>query len=189
MALLILARHGQSEWNKKGLWTGITDIPLSEEGVLEARKAAEALSGILIGRAHVSPLSRARRTLEEMFSVLGLADVPVRTDDALRERHYGIFTGKNKWQVREEIGEEEFHRIRRGWDAPIPEGESLKDVHARVVPYFEEYILPDLLAGHHTLVVGHNNTFRALIKHIEGISDEMVSEIDIPTGGLYRREF
>ena len=184
MAYLLLVRHGKSAWNATGQWTGWTDVALSEEGVLEARKAGEALIGMEVHVAHVSDLRRAQETLAHIKQALG-KEIATKTHPALKERHYGIYTGKNKWQVKEEIGEEEFKRIRRGWDTPIPEGESLKDVYARVVPYFEEHILPDVQKGLNTLVVAHGNSLRALMKRLEDVSDEAICDVEVGTGEIH----
>ena len=130
---------------------------------------------------------RAIQTLDYMKETLG--DIPTEIDPALRERSYGIYTGKNKWQVKEEVGEEEFQRIRRSWDHPIPEGENLKQVYERVVPYFEKRILPDLKAGKNVLVSAHGNSLRALVKRLDNISDETISELEIGTGEVYIYDF
>lgn len=181
MAKLILVRHGKSEWNKTGQWTGWTDVDLAEEGILEADKTAEALKDIDIHVAHVSELKRAQQTLDVIQKKLK-TDIPTQRSAALNERHYGIYTGKNKWQVKEEIGDEKFHELRRGWDVKIPEGESLKEVYERVIPYFENTIKPELAAGKNVLVVAHGNSLRALVKHIEKISDAAVCDIELGTG-------
>ncbi|MEN9557823.1 MAG: hypothetical protein RL141_192 [Candidatus Parcubacteria bacterium] len=183
MPHLILVRHGKSEWNALGLWTGWTDVALAEEGVQEARAVAEALRDLDVHEVHVSTLTRAKQTFDALRSTLGWTDtLPVKTHAALNERHYGIHTGKNKWQVKEEVGEETFNNIRRGWDHPVPEGETLKDVHARVVPYYQEEILPTLRAGKNVMIVAHNNSLRALMKHIEDIPDEAIADVELQTG-------
>ena len=146
MAYLVLVRHGKSEWNKHGKWTGHVDIGLVEEGINEARHAAHAIKDIPIDCAFISDLKRAQETFVQICNTLDKPDMKSVTDPALKERHYGIYTGKNKWEVQKEIGEEAFHKLRRGWDVPIPEGETLKDVYARVVPYYEKNIKP-LLAS------------------------------------------
>jgi len=184
MSHLILVRHGKSEWNATGQWTGWTDVDLNEEGVAEARRAGEALRGIEIHSAHVSDLKRAQQTLDHIKKTLG-KEIETKVASALKERHYGIYTGKNKWQVKEEVGEEEFKKIRRSWDHPTPEGESLKDVYARVVPYFEGHILPELKAGKNVLVAAHGNSLRALMKHLDHISDEAICELEVGTGELH----
>ena len=159
-------------------------MDLHPEGSLEARRAGELLSATPIYMAHVSDLSRAKQTLEEIRKHIN-EDAGIKVHLALNERNYGIYTGKNKAQMKEEMGEEEFKRIRRGWDAPVPEGESLKDVHDRAVPYFEESILPDLNKGKNILVVSHGNTLRALIKRLENISDEAICDVEIGTGEVH----
>jgi 2,3-bisphosphoglycerate-dependent phosphoglycerate mutase len=184
MANLYLVRHGKSDWNHQGLWTGQTDVDLNEIGHEEARRAGEALKDQDIDVVHVTELRRTHQTLQTIMDTIKKVFTP-KISTPLTERHYGIYTGKNKWQVKEEIGEQAFHDLRRGWDVPIPEGESLKDVHARAVPYFEENILPDLESGKNVLLVGHGNTFRALAKHLENLSEEAVCELEIGTGEVH----
>lgn len=188
MARLILVRHGKSEWNTLGKWTGLIDIGLADEGKEEARKAAEILRTQPIARVYTSTLKRAKETFEEIKNVLGLPHEPI-AHHALDERDYGIYTGKNKWEIKNEIGEEAFFKLRRGWDVPIPQGESLKDVHARVLPYYRESILSDLSAGHNVLVVAHGNSIRALIKHLEDITDEEIPNIEFGTGSILIYDF
>src|SRR3989338_7307318 len=147
MGHLILVSHAKSEWNALGKWTGWQDIPHSEEGRAKAAHTAEQLRGLTIDRAYTADLKRCSDTLDIILERLGLRDVPIVVAPALKERDYGVFTGKNKWEIKEQIGEEKFQRIRRGWDEAIPEGETLKDVHARVVPYVTEHILPDVKIG------------------------------------------
>ncbi len=183
MANLFLVRHGKSLWNATGQWTGWTDIGLNEEGVAEAKRAGEALKDFMIHKAYVSDMKRAQQTLDHIKAVLG-KDMETETTPALKERDYGIYTGKNKWQVQKEVGEEEFKKIRRSWDHPIPEGESLKDVYARVVPYFEKHILPDLKHGKNVLVSAHGNSLRALMKKLDNISDEAICDLEIGTGEI-----
>lgn len=185
MGRLICVRHGKSAYNALGLWTGHTDVELVDDGRAEARRAGEAIRDIHVHVAHTSMLTRTHQTLDEILAALGRTDLDPVRHHALNERHYGVHTGKNKWEVKEEVGEEEFQRIRRGWDTPIPEGETLKDVHARVVPYFEEHIKPDLMAGKNVLVVSHGNTLRALVKHIDGISEEEIADVEIATGEVH----
>ena len=185
MAYLVLVRHGKSEWNKLGKWTGWTDVGLAEEGLAEARRSAEAIKDLKIDHVHVSTLKRTHETFAEMRGVLDLPEVTPKAHKALDERSYGIYTGKNKWQVKDEIGEEEFKKIRRSWDHPIPEGETMKDVHDRAVPYYKSHILPELIRGENVLVVGHGNTFRALVKFLEGMNDDGVSDLEFGTGEVY----
>ncbi|KKQ41310.1 MAG: 2,3-bisphosphoglycerate-dependent phosphoglycerate mutase [Candidatus Levybacteria bacterium GW2011_GWB1_37_8] len=181
MAYLILVRHGESEWNEKGLWTGLTDIGLTEKGKEEAKLAGEKLKVLPIDIAFTSVLIRAKQTLDEIKSVLGI-DVPTFEDKALNERNYGIYTGKNKWEIQKEVGEEQFQKIRRGWDVPIQNGESLKDVYNRVIPYYQSEILPKLKDGKNILIVAHGNSLRALTKYLENISDKNISKLEIEIG-------
>lgn len=182
MSRLILIRHGKSAWNHLGLWTGWTDVDLVEEGRMQARSAALALKDMPIHKAHVSALKRAHQTLDEIVGVLGIHHVPVHKSLALNERHYGIYTGKNKWDIQKEVGEDQFKHMRRGWDAPIPEGETLKDVYHRVVPYYQEHILPDIKEGKNILVVAHGNSLRAMIKHVENIHEDHIADVELDTG-------
>lgn len=183
MSYLVLVRHGESSWNKVGAWTGLTDIGLDEEGWEVAKKDGETLKGIPFQVAYTSALRRAEQTLEGIEKVIG--DIPTTQDPALNERDYGDFTGKNKWDLQKEYGEEQFLKWRRGWDEKIPGGETLKDVYQRVVPYYQEHILKDLQAGKNVLVVAHGNSLRALIKYLENISDEEIPHIELSTGEIY----
>jgi 2,3-bisphosphoglycerate-dependent phosphoglycerate mutase len=185
MAKLFLVRHGKSEWNKLGLWTGWTDVGLDEDGINEARAAGLALKDEDIHVVHTSALKRTHETFENLRLTAEKPALAYTSHEALNERHYGIHTGKNKWQVKEEVGEEAFQNIRRGWDVPIPEGETLKDVHARVVPHYEATIKQDLLEGKNVLIVAHGNTLRALAKHVEEISDEGIAEVEFETGKVH----
>jgi 2,3-bisphosphoglycerate-dependent phosphoglycerate mutase len=181
----MLVRHGQSEYNALGLWTGLTDVPLNDEGREEARRAADSIQGIHIDVGFTSVLKRARETMDEILASLGQTEVPVISDPALNERDYGSLTGKNKWQVRDEYGEEQWLKWRRSWDYPVPEGETLKDVYARVVPYYDRVILPELKAGRNAIVVAHGNSLRALVKHLESISDAEIPLLEIGTAEVY----
>ncbi len=182
MATLILVRHGNSAWNKLGLWTGQTDVDLTEQGVGEAQHAGELIRDIAIGRAYVSSLRRTHQTLDGIREGYGKGVPDPTKDHALDERDYGIYTGKNKWEVKEAMGEEEFNKLRRDFDHPVPEGETLKDVYERVVPYYEQVIKPELRAGENVIVVSHGNTLRALVKYLEHIPDDRISEVEIGTG-------
>jgi 2,3-bisphosphoglycerate-dependent phosphoglycerate mutase len=185
MSYLVLIRHGQSEWNKLSLWTGLTDVPLSDRGHEEAKAAAKTLSHIKFDKAHTSNLKRAQDTLTDILSELGQAELHTSKDAALNERDYGDLTGKNKWQVKEEHGEEKFMQWRRSWDFPVPGGETLKDVHRRAVPYFERHILEDLKSGENVIVSAHGNTLRALVKYLEHIPSDKISTLEIATGEVY----
>lgn len=185
MPHVILLRHGKSVWNELGLWTGHTDVELADAGRAEARLAAEAIRDIAINRIHVSDLKRAQQTMNEVKSTLNLHDVPHVTHEALKERHYGVYTGKNKWEIQAQVGEETFRRIRRGWDVQIPEGETLKDVYVRASAYYDRVIRPELEAGHNVLIVAHGNSLRAIAKHIEHLSEEDVCALEIGTGEVH----
>lgn len=184
MAKLVLVRHGESKWNAKGIWTGLTDIGLTEKGKEEARQAAQAVKDINFQIAFTSPLKRAKETLQEMEDVLRV-NIPTEESAALNERDYGDYTGKNKWQVKEQLGKEEFLKLRRGWDYPVPNGETLKDVYKRAVPFYQNNILPYLKQGKNVLVVAHGNSLRALIKNLENISDEEIPNLELATGEIY----
>jgi 2,3-bisphosphoglycerate-dependent phosphoglycerate mutase len=185
MAHLVLIRHGQSEWNALGKWTGWEDVPLTEQGKQEAREAAKALTGIELHKGYTSNLSRAQQTLAEITAHLNHTDLETVAHEALNERHYGDYTGMNKWDAKEAMGEEAFVKLRRSWDHPVPNGETLKDVHARAVPYFEEHIMADLKAGKNVIIAAHGNTLRALVKHLELVSDDDVHRLEIGTGEVY----
>lgn len=182
MGTLILMRHAKSDWNAKGLWTGWTDVPLSEDGRAQAAETAEQLRGTALDAAFTSDLVRCTETLDIILKSLGREDLPITISTAIKERNYGIFTGKNKWEIKEEIGEEKFQRIRRSWDEPIPEGETLKDVYARAVPYLEKEILPMVAAGKTVLLVSSGNALRALVKYLERLSDEQIADVEIGVG-------
>lgn len=184
VSYLALVRHGESLWNALGQWTGWTDIDLSDNGRNEARRAAQVLKEISFHVAHTSDLRRAQETLEIILNELKL-DIPVKKHHAIKERNYGSLTGKNKWKMKEEFGEKQFMLWRRSWDHPVPDGESLKDVHARVIPYYKKHILPDLKKGKHVLVSAHGNSLRALVKHLENIADSEIPHLEIATGEVY----
>ena len=185
MAKLFFVRHGKSAWNKLGLWTGWTDIDLDEDGIEEARKAGEILKNEDIHTVYTSELKRTHQTFEKIRETVGRDDLSYSKHPELNERHYGIHTGKNKWQVKDEVGDEEFQNIRRGWDVKIPEGETLKDVHTRVVPFYENNIKKDLLNGKNVLVVAHGNTLRALAKHLEDLDETQVCDVEFETGAVH----
>lgn len=188
MAKLILVRHGESEWNAKGLWTGLIDISLSEKGKNEAKNAAEKLKGITIDISYISSLERAKQTWEIIKQKLNLKNVQEFENKALNERDYGILTGQNKWQIKEKYGEDKFLKIRRGWDYAIEKGETLKNVYQRVIPYYQQEILPKLVTGKNILISAHGNSLRALVKYLENIPDNEISKLEIATGQIYSYE-
>lgn len=182
--LLVLVRHGQSEWNLKNLFTGWRDVGLTEQGVAEARGAGAKLKamGYEFDVAFTSALKRARETLELMLEELGQTDLPIIADQALNERDYGDLTGLNKDDARRRWGEEQVHIWRRSYDIAPPGGESLKDTAARVLPYFKREILPRVLKGERVLVSAHGNSLRALIMQLEGLSGEEIVKRELATG-------
>ena len=182
--LLVLVRHGESLWNAKQVWTGLTDIGLSPRGEEEARNAAHALRDLSFDSAFTSNLRRAQETLRLMLETLGKTDVPITRDAALNERDYGVYTGKNKMEIKSELGDAEFLKLRRGWDYPVPHGESLKQVYARVVPYYVANVEPLVKAGKHVLVVAHGNSLRALIKKLDNVNDADIANVELATGDI-----
>jgi 2,3-bisphosphoglycerate-dependent phosphoglycerate mutase len=181
MAKLILARHGESQFNAKSLWTGIWDVPLTKKGRHEAAQMAHVIKDVRPVIAYTSALSRATETLSLILAANHWR-VKVFADATLNERDYGDLTGMNKWVVEERYGEAQFNKWRRGWDEPVPEGETLKQVYARAVPYYQKHILPDLKHGKNVLIVAHGNTLRALIKHLDELSNEAVQSLEMPFG-------
>ena len=182
--LLVLVRHGQSEWNLKNLFTGWKDPGLTEQGVREAHAAGKALKdlGLVFDVAYTSALSRAQTTLSIMLGELGQEGLETVRDQALNERDYGDLTGLNKDDARQKWGEEQVHVWRRSFDVPPPGGESLKDTAARVLPYFNAEILPRVLKGERVLVSAHGNSLRALIMQLEGLSGEAIVKRELATG-------
>ncbi|MFY1696193.1 MULTISPECIES: phosphoglyceromutase [unclassified Solwaraspora] len=206
---LVLLRHGESEWNAKNLFTGWVDVDLTAKGEAEARRGGELLAqhNLLPDIVHTSVLRRAIRTSELALHTADRGWIPVRRSWRLNERHYGALQGKNKKQTLEEYGEEQFMLWRRSYDTPpppiaddddwsqvgearyrelppelMPRTECLADVVARMLPYWYDAIVPDLLAGKQVLVAAHGNSLRALVKHLDGISDEAIAKLNIPTG-------
>lgn len=182
--ILVLVRHGESAWNAKGLWTGWIDIPLSQTGKKEADEIGEKLKNIHFDLGFTSVLSRAKQTMDEIKKTIGQS-FPITESEKLNERNYGIYTGKNKWELKEKIGEDEFMKLRRSWDYPIEQGESLKNVYERVIPYYKAEILPKLETGQHILIAAHGNSLRALIKYLDNISDDAISSLEMATGEAY----
>ena len=209
MGTLVLLRHGESEWNTKGLFTGWVDVGLAPKGAQEAAAAGRMVvdAGLRPDVVHTSVLTRAIQTANVALDAAGLSWLPVRRSWRLNERHYGALQGKDKAQTREEFGDEQFMLWRRSYDVPpppipdddplsqagdpryatlppelMPRTECLRDVVARMLPYWYDAIVPDLCAGRTVLVVAHGNSLRALVKHLDGISDASIAELNIPTG-------
>ncbi len=182
--LLVLVRHGQSEWNLKNLFTGWKDPALSEKGVTEAIAAGKLLKakGLSFDIAYTSVLTRAQHTLDLILAELGQTGLKTIRDQALNERDYGELTGLNKDDARKKWGEDQVHVWRRSYDVPPPGGESLKDTLARALPYYMKHIQPDVLSGKRVLVAAHGNSLRALIMAIEGLSPEQILKRELDTG-------
>lgn len=181
---LVLVRHGESEWNKLNLFTGWKDPNLTEKGVAEAIAAGKRLKagGHHFDIAYTSTLTRAQRTLQLILAELGQQGLATHKDQALNERDYGDLSGLNKDDARKKWGEEQVHIWRRSFDIPPPGGESLKDTAARVLPYFDAHIKPDLAKGKRVIVAAHGNSLRALIMRLENLSGEAIIARELATG-------
>lgn len=182
--LLVLTRHGQSDWNLKNLFTGWKDPDLTEQGVEEAKAGGRRLkaAGITFDVAFTSDLVRAQKTCALILAELGQTGLKTHRDIALNERDYGELSGLNKDDARKRWGEEQVHVWRRSYDVPPPGGESLKDTAARVLPYYVHHILPAVLSGKRTLVAAHGNSLRALIMAMEGLTPDEIIARELATG-------
>jgi 2,3-bisphosphoglycerate-dependent phosphoglycerate mutase len=182
--LLVLVRHGQSEWNLKNLFTGWKDPDLTEQGITEAKEAGRKLKeqGLKFDIAFTSVLIRAQHTLDLILTDLSQTEIPIKRDLALNERDYGDLSGLNKDDARKRWGEEQVHVWRRSYDVPPPSGESLKDTLARALPYYVQEILPCVLRGERTLVAAHGNSLRALIMVLEKLSPKQILARELATG-------
>ena len=182
--LLVLVRHGQSEWNLKNLFTGWRDVDLTEKGVAEARDAGRKLKaqGLTFDVAFTSALKRAQRTLDLMLEEMGQTGLPITKNLALNERDYGDLSGLNKDDARKKWGEEQVHIWRRSYDIAPPGGESLRDTLARTLPYYVTEILPRVLRGERVLVAAHGNSLRALVMVLEKLTPEEILKREIGTG-------
>ncbi len=187
---LILVRHGQSEWNLQNLFTGWRNPGLTEKGIAEAVATGRTLkaAGIVPELFYTSALRRAHQTLDLMLEEMGIVNLAIVRNQALNERDYGDLAGLNKDDARAKWGEEQVHVWRRSYDVAPPGGESLKDTAARVLPYYEAEILPELARGRTILVSAHGNSLRALVMAIEGLGPETIVKREIATGEpiLYR---
>src|SRR5436190_23419547 len=182
--LLVLVRHGESEWNLKNLFTGWRDVDLTPNGIAEARAAGRKLKaqGVSFTIAFTSALIRAQRSLDLMLEELGQRGIPVFRDKALNERDYGDLSGLNKDDARAKWGTEQVHIWRRSYDVAPPGGESLKDTAARVLPYYIQEILPQVLQGKRVLIAAHGNSLRALVMVLERLSTSDILKREIGTG-------
>ena len=182
--VLVLLRHGQSEWNLQNLFTGWKDPGLTPRGYDEAKSAGEALrrKGLKFDRAFVSDLTRAQETLKTALEALGQPALEPIVNKALRERDYGDLAGLNKDEAREKWGEEQVKIWRRSYDTPPPGGESLRDTVARALPYYNQAILPCVLRGETVLVAAHGNSLRALVMVLDGLNAKTIPTVEIHTG-------
>lgn len=180
MPHLLLARHGESEFNANNLFTGLKDAPLTSKGRDQATFMSGSIKDLKPSIAYTSALSRAQDTLDIILHENGWENTPVISNSSLNERDYGELTGKNKTELKEQYGDTQILRWVRGWDEPIPGGETLQTVYRRVVLYFSDQILPNLKRGQDILIVSHGNILRALIKHLDGLSDEQVELLEMP---------
>ncbi len=182
--LLVLVRHGQSEWNLKNLFTGWRDVDLTEQGIAEAKEAGRKLKaqGLSFDIAFTSALKRAQNTLDLLLAEMGQSRIPVIRDQALNERDYGDLSGLNKDDARKKWGEEQVHIWRRSYDIAPPGGESLRDTLARTLPYYVQEILPRVLRGERTIIAAHGNSLRALVMVLEKLSPDGILKREISTG-------
>src|ERR1700735_1555961 len=182
--VLVLLRHGQSEWNLKNLFTGWRDVDLSLAGVEEAKEAGRRMQahGIAFDLVFTSALIRAQRTLQLALAEMGLSGLPEERDQALNERDYGDLAGLNKDDARKKWGEEQVHKWRRSYDVQPPGGESLKDTVARALPYYCEHILPAVLRGERVLVAAHGNSLRALVMVLDKLTPATIPSMELATG-------
>src|ERR1700745_1794216 len=182
--LLVLVRHGQSDWNLKNLFTGWKDPDLTEQGIAEAKAAGRKLKaqGFQFDIAFTSVLKRAQHTLDLMLIELGQTGLPARKHLALNERDYGDLSGLNKDDARKKWGAEQVHVWRRSYDVPPPGGESLRDTAARVLPYYIQEILPRVLRGQRVLVTAHGNSLRALVMVLDRLSPKEIIARELATG-------
>jgi 2,3-bisphosphoglycerate-dependent phosphoglycerate mutase len=182
--LLVLVRHGQSEWNQKNLFTGWRDVDLSLQGVSEAERAGRVLkdAGYAFQVAFTSALKRAQRTLDLILAETGSNRIPIIRDQALNERDYGDLVGLNKDDARAKWGEEQVQKWRRSYDIAPPNGESLRDTGARVWPFYIHLIQPHVMRGEGVLIVAHGNSLRALIMALDGLTPDEVVRLELATG-------
>ncbi len=180
----IVVRHHESDWNHKGLWTGIRDRHLTEYGFKKSEEMGLLIKEFKIDYAFASMQVRSIETLSSMLEAKGQFHVPVEHSAALNERDYGDYTGKNKWEMEKILGEDGWNAVRREWNYPVPNGETLEMVYKRTVPFFCNTILPHLRQGSNVLMVSHGNAIRALMKYIEKVPDDQVKNIEMLFGAV-----
>jgi len=176
---LILLRHTESTDNARGLWSGTRNVSLTDKGRLDAEKFGRLLRDFNFDVIYVSQLRRSTQTLKHFLKTYGKTRSKIKKSGAFDERDYGKLAGKDKWLVRAQVGVRAWIDIRRGWDTPIPNGETLKDTYERTVPWYREVVVPQLLAGKNILIVGHGNSGRALRKYLERINDVAIRRIEM----------
>jgi 2,3-bisphosphoglycerate-dependent phosphoglycerate mutase len=179
---LVIVRHGQSAWNLENRFTGWVDVDITSKGEEEAKNAGEKLKNYKFDLAYTSNLKRAQRTLNIILETIGQSNISITKNEALNERHYGDLQGANKAETAAKYGEEQVHIWRRSFDIAPPQGESLKDTLARVLPYFENEIIPKLKSGKNIIIAAHGNSLRALIMYLEKLNPEEILQVEIPTG-------
>lgn len=182
MPLLVIVRHGQSQWNLENKFTGDTDIALTQAGREEAHAAGKKLKSIVFESAFTSLLARAQETLNIILEEINQLQIPIVRNSALNERSYGELQGLNKAEMAAKYGAEQIEEWRRGYEIKPPGGESLKETAARVVPFYQLEIEPLLIAGKNVLVVAHGNSLRALMMYLEKLTAETIISVNIPTG-------
>ena len=182
MPKLILIRHGESQWNLENRFTGWVDVPLTEKGRDEARRAGAAIRDISIRKAYTSVLDRAIETLILALDGAGRKDIEIVKDPALNERHYGDLQGLNKAETAKKFGDAQVKIWRRSYDVAPPNGESLKDTAARTLPYFRNVIMKDIAAGENIVISAHGNSLRAIVMELDHLTREQVLELNIPNG-------
>src|SRR5258708_26361533 len=182
MSILVLVRHGESQWNLENRFTGWVDIPLSERGQEEARQAGEKLRGKHFDKGFTSVLQRAISTMDIILDVIGQKYLPIDRNQALNELHYGDLQGLNKAETAQKFGDDQVKLWRRSYSVRPPNGESLEDTAARVLPYYDKHILPEIKAGKDILIVAHGNSLRSLVMRLDNFTGDEVVKLEIPTG-------
>lgn len=180
----IVARHHESDWNREGFWTGMRDRHLTTYGFKKSEEMGLLIKEITIDHAFASMKVRTVETLSSMLEAMGQYHVKTEHTDDLDERDYGDYTGKDKWEMKKILGEDGWNKVRREWDCPVPNGETLKMVYNRTVPFFLKDVMPHLRNGKNVLMVSHGNSIRALMKYIENVPDEKIKDIEMLFGSV-----
>lgn len=179
MNTLLLIRHGQSQWNLENRFTGWTDVPVTEQGMKDAKAAAGQLKDFTFDLAFTSRLQRANTTLEIILKELKQDKIPVEKDSALNERHYGELQGLNKTETAEKYGADQVKQWRRSYDTPPPGGESIADCERRTTPFFVQYVMPHIQAGKNVIIAAHGNSLRPIMKYLENLDRETAGSMEI----------